>query len=404
MAAIYEQTIPFPVAAEAAVVGGWRRRLAAVEALLLAADWNEARSQADALVAEIAAGVGGGGSDLLAQALRAQALAEAGLGLAEAAVWHWQMAQNLAIELRYESLAEYGSAGQLLAPHHLPWPDPFSPTGEDGEVPAGDPARRILAAPWPKYPDNVLDFLDGARVEVLIDSSGQVHAPLVVAGRAPGILYPALETLRHWRFAPQANPPLTRYEVTLPPPRHRKGWPAVDEDALALVKAARSAARRGQEDEAICLWQASLSLDAQLIKIEPAPSDPDAMLLVQHLILPADRWQQPSPRAGRRVGPRRDDVRAPVKIKAPPPQYPKKAHLRWLQGVVMVQATIDEKGRVTKASVVRQGLLPMEFHMEALKAFCRWRFEPATVGGEPISVHYTLGIGFHHKQKPSQKR
>ncbi len=390
VAAFYELTVPFPAAAEAAVVDGWRQRLAAVDALLLAADWNQARSQADALVAKVAAGVGGGGSDLLARALRSQALAEAGLGEAEAAVWHWQMAQNLAVELRYETLAEYGTAGQLLAPHRLPWPYPFSPPGADGEIPAGDPARPILAAPAPTYPDNVLDFVDGARVEVLVDGSGQVHAPLVVAGRAPGILYPALESLRHWRFAPQAYSSLARYQVMLPPPRNPKAKPRVDKDARALAKAAQEAARDGCHHQAICLWQAGLSLDPQLIKLAPKASDPVARLLT----LPAGRWHQPSPRAGRRAGPRYvgGDVRRPRNIYAPDPHYPSKAALAGVAGVIRVQVIIDEEGRVAEAKLL-QGL-PKGLNAAALKAVCRWRYEPATVDGEPVSVYYNLRLSF----------
>ncbi len=390
VAAIYELTIPFPAAAEAAVVDGWRQRLAAVDALLLAAQWNEARSQADALVAEVAAGVGGGGSDLLARALRCQALAEAGLGEAEAAIWHWQMAQNLAVELRYETLAEYGSAGQLLAPHRLPGPDLLSPTGEDGEIPASDPARPILAAPAPSYPANVLDLVDGARVEVLVDGSGQVHSPLVVAGRAPGVLYPALESLRHWRFAPQADPPLVRYEVMLPPPRDPEAQPAFDQDAWALAQAARSAARRGQEDQAICFWHAALSVDLGLIKIEPALSDPAAKLLEENLTLPDGLWRQPSPRAGRQAD--SDHIRAPVKIKAPPPHSIGAARRAGVGGVVIVQGIVNEEGRVASVKLLRG--LPMGLSSETLRAICSWRFEPATLHGEPISFPYNLTVNF----------
>jgi len=86
------------------------------------------------------------------------------------------------------------------------------------------------------------------------------------------------------------------------------------------------------------------------------------------------------------------DVRAPVKVYDPQPEYTEMARKARIQGVVIVQATIDKQGNVTAAKILKG--LPMGLDQAALEAVEQWRFEPATLHGEPVAVYYNLTLNF----------
>jgi len=86
------------------------------------------------------------------------------------------------------------------------------------------------------------------------------------------------------------------------------------------------------------------------------------------------------------------EVSAPVKIEGPKPEYTDIAHRARVQGVVIVQATIDENGDVTDAKVLKG--LPMGLDQKAIEAVHQWKFQPATRNGEPVKVYHNLTIEF----------
>ncbi len=161
VAVVYETSIPLVPAAPAEQVTRWQQGMDALRERLAAGDSQGARDEAAARSAEIAAGVGDGGSDLLARSVAQLALAEAGLGLADAAVWHWHTAQNLAVEYRASDLSAYGEAGEMLDRHRLRQPgeglgnsagrDP-APTpriaGSMPQFPQGTAATAEMTCPW----------------------------------------------------------------------------------------------------------------------------------------------------------------------------------------------------------------------------------------------------------------
>lgn len=104
---------------------------------------------------------------------------------------------------------------------------------------------------------------------------------------------------------------------------------------------------------------------------------------------PAGGYTQPPPREPRMVG---GDVKAPRKVSAPPPQYTKKARKARVQGVVIVQAVIDPKGNVAEVKVLKG--LEKGLSEQAVAAIRTWKFEPATLHGEPIAVYYNLTVNF----------
>jgi len=86
------------------------------------------------------------------------------------------------------------------------------------------------------------------------------------------------------------------------------------------------------------------------------------------------------------------DVKAPSRVYDPRPQYTEIARKARIQGIVIVQATIDKEGNVTDAKILKG--LPMGLDQEALNAVRKWKFEPATLNGKPVAVYYNLTINF----------
>lgn len=74
------------------------------------------------------------------------------------------------------------------------------------------------------------------------------------------------------------------------------------------------------------------------------------------------------------------------------PKYTELARRSGTQGTVIVEAIIDEQGRVTNVRVLRG--LPMGLDRAAVDAIQQWRFKPATLADRPVKVYYTLTVNF----------
>ncbi len=84
---------------------------------------------------------------------------------------------------------------------------------------------------------------------------------------------------------------------------------------------------------------------------------------------------------------------APLYQSNPPPEYPRLAKRRGLEGVVIVEALIDIDGRVADLGLFAgsgHGILDKT----ALKAVRRWRFTPGTVGGRPKRMWVKVPVRF----------
>ncbi len=396
VAVVYEASIPLVSAAPAAQVARWRREMDDLDQRLTAGGGvpRSAYDEVSTRVAEIAAATGSGGSDLLARGVAQLALAAAGLGLADEAVWHWHSAQNLAVDYRFSDLSAYGAAGELLGRHRLRQP---GEGGGDAPDPDREAPPRRIAGPEPQYPRapgvagvGAPERPDVAILELIVDQDGLPRAPVVLAGRSPARLFAALEAVREWRFEPVvrdriAAPALRRLTLPLGPRMPLKKL-ALAPDARAL---ARLATREARKDPRLagCYWQVARSLDPAL-----ASADPPLGSAAAAALLPADRWSLATPAAGPRLMEVAADVEPPRKIHAPQPLYTPAARRARLQGEFLAQGIIDVDGWITGIEVLEG--LPGGLNVEVAKAICRWRFEPATRAGEPVPVHYRMMTRF----------
>lgn len=85
-------------------------------------------------------------------------------------------------------------------------------------------------------------------------------------------------------------------------------------------------------------------------------------------------------------------VTAPERLEAPPPIYTELARRVQLEGRVILQTVIDERGFVQEIEVLK----PLGFGLTeaAVDAVRTWRFSPATLRGKPVAVIYHLTINF----------
>jgi len=83
---------------------------------------------------------------------------------------------------------------------------------------------------------------------------------------------------------------------------------------------------------------------------------------------------------------------APQRISGTDPQYPPASRSVGLQGEVVIEAVIDTAGSVRDAFAIRSP--SDELAVAAVDAITTWRFEPATLDGEAVPVHYFLTVRF----------
>ena len=79
-------------------------------------------------------------------------------------------------------------------------------------------------------------------------------------------------------------------------------------------------------------------------------------------------------------------------IASPPPLYPSLARIQRVEGDVLLQALVDETGKVENVSVVNG---PEPLRNAAMDALRNWRFRPYMIDGHPVAVR-TL-VDFHFK-------
>ncbi len=132
---------------------------------------------------------------------------------------------------------------------------------------------------------------------------------------------------------------------------------------------------------------------------DPTPDEPEPLRLEEEdpeidlpdtdLIFGVPDAPPSEPEGPIRVG---GDVKPPVKLVSPSPQYTEIARKARIQGVVIVEAIIDKQGNVTNVKILKA--LPMGLDLAASDAVSKWHFKPATLNGKPVAVIYNLTVNF----------
>jgi protein TonB len=96
----------------------------------------------------------------------------------------------------------------------------------------------------------------------------------------------------------------------------------------------------------------------------------------------------PAPRAPLRIG---GEIKPPKLLYRVEPVYPSIAVSAKVQGVVILEATIDEEGSVSDLRVLRSEPLLEKAAIEAVK---QWRYAPVLLNGHPEKCVLTVVVSF----------
>lgn len=96
----------------------------------------------------------------------------------------------------------------------------------------------------------------------------------------------------------------------------------------------------------------------------------------------------PQPPAPRRLG---GDIQAPTRTFYKAPVYPPVAQSARIEGLVILEATIDAQGTVQNVTVLRS--VPL-LDRAAVEAVQQWRYTPTRLNGQAIPIIMTVTVSF----------
>ncbi len=105
-------------------------------------------------------------------------------------------------------------------------------------------------------------------------------------------------------------------------------------------------------------------------------------------IPPAPPAQPPVPQAPIHL---HSGIRPPQRIVNVTPVYPAIARTARVQGVVIIEATIDDRGNVTRVEILRS--IPL-LDAAALDAVRQWKFSPTQLNGVAVPIVMTVTVNF----------
>ena len=146
--------------------------------------------------------VGGQGAEmLLAMTSTYRALAVAGQGRGEEAIWHWQVAQQLFPQVVQLDLGQFGLYGRL--PEDAPAETELLGRRSERQGSFVPPSR--LESPPPEFPDGraLRGLQVDVTVQVIVGVDGRPREPVIVESNGePSLVWSVLEALLNWRFEP----------------------------------------------------------------------------------------------------------------------------------------------------------------------------------------------------------
>jgi protein TonB len=85
------------------------------------------------------------------------------------------------------------------------------------------------------------------------------------------------------------------------------------------------------------------------------------------------------------------DIKPPVRTVYVAPIYPDLARVARLQGLVVVECTIDPSGRVVDARIITGHPLLQNATLDAVR---QWRYTATRLNGVPVAVLMTVTVNF----------
>jgi len=76
------------------------------------------------------------------------------------------------------------------------------------------------------------------------------------------------------------------------------------------------------------------------------------------------------------------------------PRFPQRAEGRKILGRVVLQAVVRKDGTIGELEVLKPAGGDCGFEEAAIEAIRKWRYKPATKGGEPVDVYFTIVVDF----------
>ena len=185
------------------MVRAWADRISKTAILLEAKDYSSALRLANRSVSEMVdhLGPGDGSAKWFGVVLTHKALALAGLGDHEEALWYWYTVLGIYPKLAETDLSSFGEAGAFLKAHLTP-PEPAKLIGDPTKAVV---PPKLVKRVHPEFPQGAADFFaSGALVvEVVIGTDGRVKSPRIIHPLdAPTLSYAALEAVKRWKFEP----------------------------------------------------------------------------------------------------------------------------------------------------------------------------------------------------------
>jgi|ERR1019366_694404 TonB family protein len=176
----------------------WRSAINENAANLRKGDYSTSLKTAERLLSQMVERLGAGSAEdeMLATALTQKALANAGLGNVNDALWYWYIAQEISPTAAKSDLSGFGAPGEFLKRH------PFANAESSPGV--GTTPARVLKQVVPNFPPGASHFGAGDLiVHIIIDRNGSPTLPHIVhALPAPTLSLVALEALKRWQFTP----------------------------------------------------------------------------------------------------------------------------------------------------------------------------------------------------------
>jgi protein TonB len=121
----------------------------------------------------------------------------------------------------------------------------------------------------------------------------------------------------------------------------------------------------------------------------PPPPPPPATYATPRRVAETERGTAPSGGVEPvRIG---GTIREPKKLKHVNPVYPAIARQARVQGVVILEATLDPSGKVAKVRVLRG--IPL-LDQAAVEAVQQWVYTPTLLNGVPVPVIMTITVNF----------